>query len=496
MKSSIQSSSFKSKQTVTALGHFYKSIPIKIKRVQLSALALALGSIFGLSAPLVAANPESTPGADGQAEVGARSVSPYVAPYNVYVPESSKSNPRDAGMRAHTHHVIHNPNGVQVRALSDLALPGPASDPTPQITGPEYPASLACIYKVGPSYPGCLPINDFTKNATGGNRAIAIVIAFDNPTVLADLQYFSSFFGLPAPTFVKILANGNGSCVTPPFNSGWALESALDTQWAHAMAPKATIILVEACSNSYADLLYAEDVAAAALLPYGGGQVSNSWGSGEFSGESNFFDPVFRKNWAPGKPISYFFSSGDSGLGAGFPSSSPWVVSVGGTTINRDAATNNFLGESCWAGSGGGTSAFETYGTNFSANGTGPWTNFQYELFGQANRSTPDISFNADPASGAWVRYNSGWYVVGGTSLSAPAVAGIVNNAGNKLGVAPSGGGYYTNAENNLLYAELLTSREYKANFYDVKTGSNGASATAGWDFCTGVGSPRGRNGK
>jgi subtilase family serine protease len=182
-------------------------------------------------------------------------------------------------------------------------------------------------------------------------------------------------------------------------------------------------------------------------------------------------------------------------LGAEYPSSSPWVISVGGTTINRDPSTQYFQSESCWAGSGGGTSQYETYSSTFGT-GTGPWTNYQYPLFGQANRRTPDISFDADPASGAYVRYNSAWYVVGGTSLSAPAVAGIVNNSNNRLGVAPSPGGYYTNAENNLLYAQLLTYKEYPLNFYDVKTGSNGANAVAGWDSCTGVGSPRGKAGK
>jgi subtilase family serine protease len=207
-------------------------------------------------------------------------------------------------------------------------------------------------------------------------------------------------------------------------------------------------------------------------------------------------DYIFRLNWQPGKTISYFVSAGDSGLGAQYPSSSPWVVSAGGTTINRDPTTQYFVSESCWAGSGGGISTYETYSSSFGT-GTGPWTNFQYPLFGQSNRRTPDISFDADPASGAWVRFNSGWYVVGGTSLSAPALAGIVNNANNRLGVAPSPGGYYTNAENNLLYAELLAiNKEYKSNFYDVKTGSNGASAGTGWDYCTGVGSPRGKNGK
>ena len=85
---------------------------------------------------------------------------------------------------------------------------------------------------------------------------------------------------------------------------------------------------------------------------------------------------------------------------------------------------------------------------------------------------------------------------MGGTSLSAPALAGIVNNSGNKLGIAPSGGGFYTNAENNLLYAGLLTAKDWGVNFYDVTTGSNGAAAAVGWDYCTGVGSPRGKVGK
>ena len=261
------------------------------------------------------------------------------------------------------------------------------------------------------------------------------------------------------------------------------------------MAPNAKIILVEACDNSYAQLMLAEQVAAQQVLAYGGGQVSNSWSSGEWETESQDWDWVFRANWVAGKPISYFFSAGDAGLGAQYPSSSPWVVSAGGTTINRDPTTGAFDSESCWAGSGGGTSLYETYSSTFGS-GTGPWTNYQYPLFGQSNRATPDISLDADPASGAWVYYNGGWYVVGGTSLSAPALAGIVNNSNNRLGVAPSAGGYYTNAENNLLYAQLLTNKEYKTNFYDVTTGSNGASAGVGWDYCTGVGSPRGKLGK
>jgi subtilase family serine protease len=466
--------------------------------IKLARRTVAIGivaiPVLGFSAPSFDEDSAMTPGSEIPTDVDAQAVSPYVAPRDVFVPASSRVVPAHAGMRAHTNYVIHNPRGVQANALSDLSQPEPEDNPGPNATFAEYPASLACIYKMGPTYAGCVPTNNSAYNATGGSRAIAIVIAYDNPTVLTDLQYFSSFFGLPAPKFKKVYANGNGRCVTPPFNSGWALESALDTQWAHAMAPSATIILVEACSNSYVDLMYAEQIAAQQLLPYGGGQVSNSWSSGEFTTESSDWDWVFRANWQAGKPISYFFSAGDSGLGAEYPSSSPWVISVGGTTINRDPSTQAFQSESCWSGSGGGTSQYETYSSTFGT-GTGPWTNYQYPLFGQSNRRTPDISFDADPASGAYVRYNSAWYVVGGTSLSAPAVAGIVNNSNNRLGVAPSPGGYYTNAENNLLYAELLTYLNGQ-NFYDVTTGNNGAAAGVGWDSCTGVGSPRGRVGK
>jgi len=123
---------------------------------------------------------------------------------------------------------------------------------------------------------------------------------------------------------------------------------------------------------------------------------------------------------------------------------------------------------------------------------------------GQSSRATPDISFDADPASGVYIfnKYNyGGWGVVGGTSVASPALASIVNRAGNRLGsvfLTPATGGsdYFANAENTLLYSQLATAKAYKSDFYDVKTGSNGSSAVASWDYCTGVGSPRGLLGK
>jgi subtilase family serine protease len=284
----------------------------------------------------------------------------------------------------------------------------------------------------------------------------------------------------------------------------------MDIEYAHVFAPKAAIILVEACSSSYTDLFYAEQVAFNYIVTNypAGGQVSNSWQGGEFAGQiaddSLFAD--FNYNWADGytTPILAFASSGDGGFGVGYPSTNPWVISAGGTSILRSASTLKTSSESCWGGSGGGTSTIETYTTSWSGGNTGPWANFQYPIFGQANRSTPDMSFDADPASGAWV-YSAyglgGWSPVGGTSLASPSLAGIVNRMGNKLGsifLTPvtSNVDWFSNLENNLLYAQLPTAKAYKANFYDVKTGSNGVSALTSWDFCTGVGSPRGSLGK
>ena len=450
----------------------------------------------------VGANSDRTPGASAP-DANQQAAVPYLAPADVFVPDSSRANPADAGRYAHTNYVVRNIRGVRANALSDLAAPEPqalyeSDEIVPAATFGEYPASLACLYKMAHTfYAGCVPTNNSAYNAKGGSgRAIALVEAFDNPTAVADFKFFSTFFGLPGASKIKkIYANGNGSCVTPPYNAGWALESALDIEWAHAMAPTAQILLIEACSNSYTDLMYAEQIAEQQVLAYGGGQISNSWSSGEFSTESSDWDWVFRANWVAGKPISFFFSAGDSGLGAQYPSSSPWVISAGGTTINRDASTQFFQSESCWAGSGGGTSAYETYSSTFGT-GTGPWTNFQYPIFGQTARRTPDMSFDADPASGAYVYSAGTWYVVGGTSLSAPALAGVVNSSGNELGIAPIQGGFYSNMEANLIYAELATQKEYGINFYDVTTGSNGAAAGVGWDYCTGVGSPRGKIGK
>lgn len=468
-----------------------------MSRIRLLAFSMLLSFVLGTSG-LATAQSEDESLAGDTAFPSSTSAQPqiYRLPGAVVTPATSVMRAEDAGITAHTNHLIFIPAGhAKVFAVPDSS------------TG-ETPASLGCVYKLGPSFAGCNPQNGGNAYATGGWGAIALVDAYDNPNAASDLAYFSSQFGLPAANFKKVYANSsfgtlNGmtaSCSgVPAGNADWGTEIDLDIQWAHAMAPSAQIILVEACTASLADLFYAEQVAGIEVTAAGGGDVSNSWGGGEFSGEVGAIDVFFRYHW---KYITYFASAGDSGWGAQYPSSSPWVVSAGGTTINRDV-NGNFLSENCWSGSGGGVSQYETWQNPPNINnGMGPWTAFQYPLFGQTARQTPDMSFDADPASGVWVydSYGSqaGWLIVGGTSLSSPALAGIVNSAGNRRGEAPEIGGAFTNEENNLIYSQEFSHANYAVNFYDVKTGSNGSghNAKSYYDQCTGVGTPRGKAGK
>ena len=435
-------------------------------------------------------------------QVGARSAQAG----GVFVPESSKVQ---QALRAHTTYVVRSADGQKPMILSSPNEAGVAGPEVATTEEAETPQSMGCLYVKSPTGAGCVP--NYNSGSGGpsnlGYGAIAIVDAYDNPNAASDLATFDGYWGLPAANFAKVYANGNGSCTTPPANTGWALEESLDIEWAHVFAPKAAIILVEACSSSYTDLFYAEQVAfnyIVANYPEGG-QVTNSWQGGEFAGQiaDDLFFTDFNYNWTTGykTPILAFASSGDGGFGVGYPSTNPWLISAGGTSVLRNASTKKFASESCWGGSGGGKSAQETYATSYSGGHMGPWADFQYPIFGQSNRVTPDLSFNADPASGVYVYsgYNGGWFVVGGTSVSSPALAGIINRAGNKLGsvfLSPFSSGFFNASENNLLYAQLGTKKAYAANFYDVKTGSNGSSAAVSYDECTGVGTPRGLLGK
>ena len=186
-------------------------------------------------------------------------------------------------------------------------------------------------------------------NLCGSGQTIAIVDAYDDPAIAGDLATFSTQFGLPPCTttngcFVKAKPQGN-----PGFSQGWALEISLDVEWTHAIAPGARILLVEAKTNSFSNLLGAVDYAA---RQSGVHQVSLSWGGSEFSSEATY-DNHFQV-----AGVSFFASSGDSGNGVIWPSVSPYVMGVGGTTLNVDSS-GNVLSEMAWSGSGGGISRYD-----------------------------------------------------------------------------------------------------------------------------------------
>lgn len=303
-----------------------------------------------------------------------------------------------------------------------------------------------------------------------GTQAIAIVDAYDNPTALADFNVFSQQFGLPTEPSTDA-TNANNKVfqvvyqdnIQPASDPGWAGEIALDIEWAHAMAPGAKIYLVEAQDAS--DNLYAAVQQASALPNVR--EVSMSWGGGEWSGESGA-DSVFT---SPG--VVYFAATGDSGAGTIYPSVSPNVVAVGGTSVVLDNS-GNFLQELAWAGSGGGPSLYE------------PMPAFQQAVQSVVggSRGAPDISGPADPYYGADV-YSSyafgGWAVIGGTSWATPTEAGIANARGQ---FSPS-----TNAELTRVYQEYSVPATYVSLYRDITQGNTGYPATIGYDFATGIGS-------
>jgi subtilase family serine protease len=334
---------------------------------------------------------------------------------------------------------------------------GPNADPTFRVkVGGAHPLATTSPTGLSPT----TIQTAYSLPAAGGSGVIAIVDAFDDPTAENDLNVFSSQYGLPACTtangcFKKINAHPGRF----RFDQGWALEASLDVQWAHALAPQATIWLVQSRTNSFADLFAAVDYASS----HGANVVSMSWGSREFSSESSY-DYHFA---VPG--VVFVASAGDTGGVTGYPAVSPNVVGVGGTTLNFDS-NGNLSSETAWSGSGGGRSAYEAR------------PSFQDGISGVvgSKRGSPDVSWVGDPNSGVSV-YDSagylgqaGWFVLGGTSVGSPSWAAVINAAASNT------------AENPLIYSGLGG-----PNFRDITSGTAGSfSATAGWDFVTGVGSP------
>jgi subtilase family serine protease len=302
----------------------------------------------------------------------------------------------------------------------------------------------------------------FPSATAGSGKTVAIVDAYDDPNAAADLSAYRAKFGLSACAtgcFTKVNQNGTASPL-PRANGGWAQEISLDLDMASTVCPNCRILLVEASSNSFTDLAAAEDTAAR----LGATVISNSYGGNEFSQEtSNTYNSHFNH---PGIPITV--STGDAGYGVEFPAASQYVTAVGGTSLTKSGST---FSEKAWSGAGSGCSAYV---------GKPTW---QADS-GCSKRTVADVSAVADPNTGVAVydsyRYQgaAGWLVFGGTSASAPIIAGAFALGG---GTAPSEP--YGNT----------------GSLHDVTSGSNGSCSVAylctsgpGFDGPTGLGTPNG----
>jgi subtilase family serine protease len=302
------------------------------------------------------------------------------------------------------------------------------------------------------------------SSSAGSGKTFAIVDAYDDPAAEADLGVYRSQYGLSSCTtanscFRKVNQSGTS---TPPRSSGsWAQEISLDLDMASATCPNCKILLVEANSNAFTDLAAAEDTAAR----LGASVISNSYGGPEFSQEtSSTYNGHFNH---AGIPVTV--STGDNGYGVEFPAASQYVTAVGGTSLTKSGSA---FTESAWSGAGSGCSAYV---------GKPSWQTDS----GCARRTVADVSAVADPNTGVAVydsfkyRGAAGWMVFGGTSASAPIVAGVYALAGNQA--APSYPYGHTSA------------------LHDVTRGSNGSCSVAylctagtGFDGPTGLGTPNG----
>jgi len=293
---------------------------------------------------------------------------------------------------------------------------------------------------------------------------------------VSDLKTFDRTFGLPdPPSFKKV--NQTGGTSYPQADAGWAGEIALDVEWAHAIAPGANILLVEANSSSPVDVFTAIDYArnqpgvVAVSLSLGGPEQGFNVRVAD-----TFLTTPAGHIGGYGMPggITFVASTGDDGAPGGYPAYSPNVLAVGGTSLYVDNQ-GNYDSEAGWSGSGG-ISQVE------------PEPDYQRSVQNTGARTIPDVAYNADPNTGVWV-YDSlagGWETVGGTSAGAPQWAGLIALADQAreeiLGVGSLDGPTETLPA---IYSPIMS-----YDFNDVTFGSNGYAAGYGYDLVTGLGSP------
>jgi subtilase family serine protease len=287
------------------------------------------------------------------------------------------------------------------------------------------PAQLTAAYGVN-------AITFGKVNGTGSGETIALIEAYNDPTIASDLHTFDQAYNLPDPNLTVVNQSGGAVSATAQTNTGWAEEESLDVETAHAVAPGANILVVEANSQNMQDLLTAVNTARNTS---GVVAVSMSWGFSETPNETSY-DTYFTTP-SGHQGITFIASSGDNGslAGASYPAASPNVLSVGGTTLLL-SSSGAYQSESAWIDSGGGYSKYE------------PEPSYQAKVQSTGYKATPDVAFDGDPNTGVQIyvtlptRYGSqgSWITVGGTSLGSPAWAGIIaiTDQGRALAGEPS----------------------------------------------------------
>jgi subtilase family serine protease len=307
----------------------------------------------------------------------------------------------------------------------------------------------------------------------GRGQTIALIEAYDQPNIVSDLAAFDSAFGIAAPpTFTRV--NETGGTSYPTSNGTWGLETSLDVEWAHAMAPGANILLVEATTNNWSDLFTAIDYARKQANV---SVVSMSFGGLEWSGETSYDNHFTTPSGHNG--VTFVASSGDSGSSGApnYPSVSPNVLAVGGTQLTVDSS-NNWSSETGWGGSGGGISAYESQ------------PGYQKGVVTQSSnwRTVPDVAYNGSSSSPFGIYDTSGyggWVQVYGTSAGAPQWASLIAIADQ---------GRAANSQGTLDGFSQTLPKLYsiaQSDFHDITTGNNGGySAGQGYDLVTGRGTP------
>jgi subtilase family serine protease len=376
--------------------------------------------------------------------------------------------------------------GVAARGAGEVPAAGGTGGGGGTVTNPNpvstalTPAQVSQAYGLGAS------------STTGSGMTIAIVDAYNDPNIQADLAKFDAQYNLPTANLT--VENQYGQTTNlPSTDPSWSLEIALDVEWAHAAAPGAKILLVEANSATTTDLMTAVQTAAKSASV-----VAMSWGGSEFSGETAYDTAAYFAN----PNVTFVAASGDDGgaSGAEWPASSPYVLSVGGTTLTLNSS-GGYGSETAWSASGSRWSGYSG-----SAGGTSTvesLPSYQSAALGSSyakGRTTPDVSLDGNPNAGFSV-YDSvpgagatGWFQVGGTSAGTPVWAGIVAaadaaRAANHLAPLSSAGTL------SLLYSlygrTASPASTYATSFHDITSGANFAGkAGTGYDLVTGLGSP------